>query len=64
MRIEGIILSYNILIELYVMINKFSLFLQLYVSNPSNNLTYFIDIWAGIDEKPIPVLVFISINVE
>lgn len=32
LKIEEIILSYNILIELYVMINKFSLILYLRVS--------------------------------
>lgn len=56
------ILSYNILIELYVMINKFRLILHLHVPNPSNNLIYSIDIWTGIDEQPTSILMFISVE--
>lgn len=44
------------------MINKLSLILYLHVSNPSNNLTHFIDIWTGIDEKPIMILVLLVPN--
>ena len=44
------------------MINKFSFILQLHVSNLSNNVTDSIDIWAGIDEQSIPILVFISVE--
>ena len=58
MRIERIILSYNILIELYVMINNFSLILHLRVSNPSNNLIHSIDIWTGIGEQPTSILIY------
>lgn len=60
-KIEGTILSYNILIEFYIMINKFNLILQLHVSNPSNNLMDCIHSGVGIDERPIPILVFISV---
>lgn len=37
MRIQGILVSYNILIEFYVMINNFFI-LYLHVLNPSNNV--------------------------
>ena len=44
------------------MINEFIFILHLHVSNPSNNPFHRIDIWAGIDEQPIPILVLLVSN--
>lgn len=56
-------LSYNILIEFYVMINNYNFILYRPYQNPSNNLfCRYLDIWTGIDEQSLPILVFISVE--
>lgn len=63
MRIEKILFSYNILMELYVMINKLSIILYLHALKYLQwNIKDSLDILAGIDEQSITTLVFISVE--
>lgn len=58
------ILSYNILIEFYVMINKLKVEFYIYLyQNTSNNVFYrYRDFWAGVDKEPIPILLFFGVD--
>lgn len=45
------------------MINKFSLILYLHIQKSEQQaIIYFLNILMGIDEEPIPILVFISVE--
>lgn len=58
------ILSYNILIEFYVMINKLKVEFYIYMyQNTSNNVFYrYRDFWAEVDKEPIPILLFFGVD--
>src|ERR1051325_7968326 len=48
--------------ELYVMINKLSLIGSINVSKSEQQSNFSINICTGIDDQPLPILVFISVE--